>query len=158
MNNLATVLAPLYKLLWKNTSWLQGAEQKSTFEEIKKQLTSDSLLVHYDPDTKPILSYDASPYGVGAVLSHQFNDGIEKLITFASQTLAPAERRYAHLDMEALVIIFGLKHFNQYWVGRHFVIYSDHKPLMYLDVQCYQTHRNNGICTNPEVSFDTQQL
>ena len=84
MNNLATVLAPLHKLLWKNTSWLWGTEQKSAFNEIKEQLTSDSLLVHYDPDAKLILSCDASAYGVGAVLSHQFNDGIEKPIAFAS--------------------------------------------------------------------------
>ena len=68
----------------KNTTWLWGTEQKSAFEKIKKQLTSDSLLVHYDPDAKLILSCDALPYGVGAVLSHQFIDGIEKPITFVS--------------------------------------------------------------------------
>ena len=59
-------------------------------------------------------------------------DGVKKPITFASRTLAPAECCYAHLDNEALVIIFRLKHFNQYLAGRHCVIYSDHKPLMYL--------------------------
>ena len=109
-----------------------GTEQKFTYEEIKKQRTSDLLLVHYNPDAKLILRSDASPYGVGAVLLYQFNDGIEKLIAFASRTLAPAECRYAHLDKETLAIIFGLKHFNQYFARRHFVIYSDHKPLMYL--------------------------
>jgi len=40
LNNLATTLAPLYKLLKKNTSWLWGPKQKSAFEAIKKQLTS----------------------------------------------------------------------------------------------------------------------
>ena len=84
MNHLATVLAPIYKLLWKNTSCLWGTEQKSAFEKIKEQLTSDSLLVHYDPDAKFILTCDASPYGIGAALLHQFNDSIEKPIAFAS--------------------------------------------------------------------------
>ena len=65
MYNLATILVPLYKLLRKNTSWSWGPEQKSTFEGIKKQLISDSLLVHYDPEAKLILSCDASPYRVG---------------------------------------------------------------------------------------------
>ena len=83
MNNLATVLTPLYKLLRKNISRLWGTEQKSAFEEIKK-LTSDLLLAHYDPDAKLILSCDASSYRLGAVLLHQFTDGIEKLIVFAS--------------------------------------------------------------------------
>jgi len=59
LSNLATTL---YKLL----------KQKSAFEAIKKQLTSDSLLVHYDLNAELILSCDGSPYGVGAVLSHCF--------------------------------------------------------------------------------------
>ena len=66
------------------------------------------------------------------MLTHQFNDGIEILIVFALQTIAPAEQRYDHLDKEALAIIFGLKQFNPYLAGRYFVIYSDHKALMYL--------------------------
>ena len=66
------------------------------------------------------------------MLSHQFNDSIEKPTAFVSRTLAPVERHHAHLDKEALAIIFELKHFNQYLAGRYFVIYSDHKPLMYL--------------------------
>jgi len=132
LSNLATTLAPLYKLLKKNTCWSWGPKQKSAFEAIKKQLTSDSLLVHYDPNAELILSCDASPYGVGAVLSHRFAEGVERPIAFASRTLATTECRYAHLDKEALAIIFGLKHFHQYLAGRHFVIYSDHKPLMHL--------------------------
>ena len=101
------------------------------FQSVKEQITSDALLVHYDPDCELLLSCDASPYGVGAVLSHRLAQGIERPIAFASRTLAPAERRYSQLDKEALAIIFGLKHFHQYH-GRHFVIYSDHKPLMHI--------------------------
>ena len=89
------------------------------------------MLVHYDLDAKPTLN-DASPYRVDAVLSHQFNDGIEKPITFVSETLASAEHHYAHLNKETLAILFRLKHFKQYLAGRQYVIYSDHKPLMYL--------------------------
>jgi len=125
-------LAPLYSLLKKNTHWNWGAEQKASFQSVKNQLTSDALLVHYDPDCDLLLTCDASPYGVGAVLSHHLAKGVERPIAFASRTLAPAERRYSHLDKEALAIIFGLKHFHQYLAGRHFVIYSDHKPLMHL--------------------------
>ena len=40
--------------------------------------------------------------------------------------VAPTEHCYAHLDKETLVIIIGLKHYNQ---RRHFVIYSDHKII-----------------------------
>ena len=59
-------------------------------------------------------------------------DGSGKLIAFASRSLALAEKKYSQLDKEGLAIIFGVKRFHQYLVGRHFVILSDYKPLQHL--------------------------
>ena len=46
--------------------------------------------------------------------------------------LSTTEKRYAQLDKEGLAIIFGLKRFHQYLQGRHFIVYSDHKPLTHI--------------------------
>ena len=130
--DLSTVLSPLYRLLQKEDKWCWGKEQQIAFEKVKSLLTSDHLLVHYDPDQELILACDASPYGVGAVLSHQGEDGQEKPIAFASRTLAKAEKNYSQLEKEGLAIVFGVKKFHPYLFGRHFVILSDHKPLRHL--------------------------
>ena len=129
---MASTLAPQYKLLCKQARWTWQTEQQSAFQQIKEQLKSEALLIHFDPIITLVLSCDASPYGLGAVLSHRLQNDIERPIAFASRTLSPAERRYAQLDKEGLAIIFGLKKFHQYLQGRHFIVYSDHKPLTHL--------------------------
>ena len=75
------------------------------------------------------MSCDASPTGLGVVLSHITDEG-EKPIAYLSRALAPAEKNYSQLEKEGLAIIFGVKKLHQYLYGHKFVIYTDHKPLL----------------------------
>ena len=93
-------------------------------------LLSNRLLVHYDPKKELVLSCDAIPYGLGIVLSHRFKDGSLRPVAYGSRTLTAAEKNYAHIEREALSIIFGVKHFHKYLYGRKFSLYTDHKPLI----------------------------
>ena len=130
--NLSTMIAPLYSLLHKKATWQWGAAQQTAFRRAKEFLASSPVLVHFDQGKPLVLSCDASPYGIGAVLSHKFDDGSEHPVAFASRSLSPAEHKYAQIDKEGLAIIFGVKRFHQYLLGRKFTIYSDHKPLEHL--------------------------
>ena len=78
-------------------------------------LTSSTVLIHFDPSLDIILMCDASPFGIGAVLAHWMKDGSDRPIDYASRT---AEKRYCHLEKEGLAIIFGVKRFNQFLLGR----------------------------------------
>ena len=67
---------------------------------------STALLVHFDKHYELLLAADASPYGVGTVLSHQKPDGTEQPIAYSSRSLAAAEPWYSQLHKEGLAIIF----------------------------------------------------
>ena len=92
ISNLSSVLAPLNRLLQKGVTWTWGKEQKRAFIEAKGQLTSTSVLTHYDPQKTLLLSCNASPHGVGAVISHPLEDESERPIAFASSTLSASEK------------------------------------------------------------------
>jgi hypothetical protein len=133
--HLATTLSPLYQLMQKSQTWIWGKAQADAFAQAKAALTSAQVLAHYDPDLELILDCDASPYGIGAVLSHRFPNGQVKPVAFASCSLAVAEKNYSQLDKEALAIVFGVKRFHQYLAGCIFTIFSDHKPLQHIFAQ-----------------------
>ncbi|XP_061774106.1 uncharacterized protein K02A2.6-like [Nerophis ophidion] len=128
----STILAPLYTLLKDKVKWRWRETEQSAFGKCKELLTSDQVLVHYDPRLPLSLACDASAYGIGAVIQHTTPDGHEHPIAYASRTLSPAEKNYSQIEKEALSLVFGVKKFHQYLWGRKFDLISDHKPLLAL--------------------------
>ena len=126
--DLSTVIAPLYQLLQKHSSWKWQQAQEEAFQHVKRMFHSERLMVHFDPNKEVILSCEASP--LGAVLSHRMEDGNERLISYVSRTLTAAEKGYCQLEKEGLAVVFEVKHFHQYLFGCPFSIFTDHKPLM----------------------------
>ncbi|GBN33495.1 Retrovirus-related Pol polyprotein from transposon 17.6 [Araneus ventricosus] len=126
--DVSTITYPLRKLLRKNQTFYWNKECQQAFLKLKEEISSDRVLVPFDPELPVTLAKDASPVGVAAVLSH-IVDNVENPVAFASRSLTEAERNYSQLDREALAIIFGVSHFINYIYGRHFVLITDNQPL-----------------------------
>ncbi len=60
-----------------------------------------------------ILSRDASPCGLGAVISHKMPDRSKRPIGFMSRRSNQAERNNSQ-DKEGLAVMFGLQCFHKY--------------------------------------------
>ncbi|GBM71319.1 Retrovirus-related Pol polyprotein from transposon 17.6 [Araneus ventricosus] len=124
--DVSTITYPLRKLLRKNQKFYRNKEHEQAF--LEEEISSDRVLVPFDPELPVTLATDASPVGVAAVLSH-IVDNVEKPVAFASRSLTEAERNYSQLDKEVLAIIFGVSHFINYIYDRHFVPITDNQPL-----------------------------
>ena len=124
--NLATILHPLNQMLESNYQWNWTDQCEEGFCKVKAMIVSDLVLTHYDPNLPLQLACDASPVGIGAVLSHVMADGTERPIAFASISLSKGERNYAQIDKEALATVWGVKKFHNYLFGRNFTLLTDH--------------------------------
>lgn len=128
--NLSTIVGPIEQSKSKSKfEWT--VECQNAFDKVKEILSSEAVLVYFDPDKDVTLAVDASPCGIGAVISHKIL-GEERPIAYASRTLTKAEQNYSQLEKEALAIVFGVRHFHQYLCGKRFILETDHKPLTYL--------------------------
>lgn len=126
--NLSSELRPLYELLRKERKFVWSSACQIAFDNSKKLLVTNDVLEPYDPSKPLILTTDASPYGVGAVLSHQVGQ-IEKPVCFASSTLTPAQLNYGQIHKEALAVMFGVSKFHKYLYGTEFTLVTDSSAL-----------------------------
>ena len=73
------------------------AECQTAFDQIKKALTSDPFLTHYDPKLEIIVASDARSYEVGSCILHKMSDGTKKPIAHESRTPVSAEKHYSQI-------------------------------------------------------------
>nr|XP_002730526.1 PREDICTED: uncharacterized protein K02A2.6-like [Saccoglossus kowalevskii] len=126
----ATIATPLRILTHKDTKWEWGPEQQGSFEKLKSLLASHKVMKYFDPRLKTELLVDASPTGLGAVLT-QVNETRDtcNIIAYASHALTDTESRYSQTEREALAVIWACEHFHIYVFGSEFKVITDHKPL-----------------------------
>ena len=128
--NLSTSAGSLYGLTKKNVQFCWTRDHQLAFDSLKRVLVSDKLLAHYDPNNSLGVSADASAFGIRAVLFHIDSNDNERPIYYASRVLSDAEKNYSQIEKEGLAIIFAMQRFQRFVTGRHFLLFTDHQPLL----------------------------
>lgn len=86
-------------------------------------------MIQFDSKLPLKLTTDASSTGIGAILSHEFENECRP-IAFASRVLNKKEFNYSQVEKEALAVKFGVEKFYQYLFGQKFIIETDMKALL----------------------------
>ena len=133
IKNFSTIAKPLTALTGKGKQFQWDDSCSASFHALKDALTSAPVLAYPspNPDNLFILDTDASDFGIGAVLS-QVQDGVERVISYASQGLTPGQRNYCATYRELLALVIFAPHFKHFLLGRHFLVRTDHSSLRWL--------------------------
>ncbi|MCG8032586.1 MAG: aspartyl protease family protein, partial [Candidatus Thiodiazotropha taylori] len=126
--DLATISAPLRELTHKNAIFKWGQAEQNSFDRLKKCLASAGTLAYYDKNAQTQVIADASPVGLGAVLTQKQGDDY-RVISYASRSLTDTEKRYSQTEKEALSLVWACERFHVYLYGTNFELLTDHKPL-----------------------------
>ena len=132
--NYATITHPLRILTRKETKWEWSAEQQAAVEELKRHLVNEPIVSYFDPDGEVEIFTDASPVGLGAVLTQveRLHDGEIKrtTVSYASRALTSVESRYSQTEREALGVVWACERFHLYVYGTDFTVITDHQSLL----------------------------
>ena len=128
----SAIAYPINSLLKKDVVFKWGDEQQTAWEALKKLLTTAPHLVPPDYSRPFIVQTDWSNRGMGAVLAQLDSEGKERVIAYASRSCTPAEANYSSYKGELCAVVWAVKTWRRYLVGRELQIVTDHQPLHWL--------------------------
>ena len=121
---------PLTELLKKGVVRNWNKDCKDAFENLKKAVMEDLVLVLPDA-TKPFeVQTDASDFALGGVLLQEGHP-----IAFESHKLSEAERKYTAQEKELLAVIHCLRTWRHYLLGSKFLVKTDNSSVSHFLTQ-----------------------
>ena len=138
VKNFSLISGPLTALTKKDSGWRKGSlpeKALKAFKELQNILCSEPVVDYprrnraYSLITDAACGDEQHPGGLGAILTQTDEEGQFRVIGYASRKLVKHEKNYTPFLLEMQSAIWGMEHFDTYLKGRHFTLYTDHKPL-----------------------------
>ncbi len=110
IKNFLKLVKSFTQLTRKNTSFVWNEIYVQAFDNLKKQVSSVSVLRHFNLKWQAILKINASNYVKDEILSQYNNKKVLHSMTFYSKSMIFAEINYHIYDKKLLVIIWCFEH------------------------------------------------
>lgn len=122
------IAKPLHDLTKKDVPFNWTDIHQAAFDGLKELMCSTPILGYPDEFSPTEIHCDGSSLGLGCTIV-QKQEGIERVIAYASRSLRRHEVNYSATDLECLAVLFSIQKFRPYLYGRHFKIITDHSAL-----------------------------
>ena len=131
IKNFSKLVKSFIQLTWKNTSFVWNEVCIKVFDNLKKQISSISVLHHFNVKHQAILKINAFNYVKDNILSQYDDKNVLHLIVFYSKSMISAECNYHIYDKKLLTII---QCFKNWWFELEntelFIqMFTDHQTL-----------------------------
>jgi hypothetical protein len=120
------IVKPLTSLLEKGKEFKWDVKCQTSFEELKKTLTTAPILIMRDIHKGFDVYCDASRQGLGCVLMQE-----GKVVAYASRKLRKHEQNYSTQDLELAAIVHAVKIWRHYMMGNKCQIFRKSKVHLY---------------------------
>jgi len=130
--NFATIAEPLTECLRRGVPLEPTERRQKAFDRLKQMLSSAPVLAvpRDDPNCQYVIDTDASNFAASGICQ-QWQDGKLRVIEYASRVFNQAERNYCATRREMAAVIFALRQFRPYLLGRKFLIRVDNQALSF---------------------------
>jgi hypothetical protein len=130
ITSFAEIARPLHELTMKGVTYKWSESQQRAFKQLKLALTTAPVLAIPRGRGRFVVDTDASNEAVGAVI-HQEQEGILRVLAYASRALSTAEKSYCTTRKELLAIIYSMQQFRHFLLGtaEPFELRTDHAAL-----------------------------
>ncbi|KAE8954142.1 hypothetical protein PR002_g32167 [Phytophthora rubi] len=126
----AGLIQPMSSLLKKDVAWNWRPEHQDAFDAVKKSLACAPVLMLPDTSRPFHVVCDASDFSIGCALMQFDAEGRERVVSYQSRQMKPAEKNYPVHDKELLAMRYALIKFRVYLLGEQtFAVYTDHASL-----------------------------
>ncbi|GBG75628.1 hypothetical protein CBR_g20258 [Chara braunii] len=146
VRNFSTIVAPLRRLLRKETIWKWDKDCTSAMKKLKQALIEYPVLKVADPSLPFVVTTDASQYGIGVVLQQDDGNGYRP-VEFMSARMPSEKVATSTYERELYDLRQALEHWKHYLLGRHFKVYFDHETLRWLKTQAKMTPKLTSCVT-----------
>lgn len=110
------IALPINRFMCKDSPFHWTKDCQTPFEELKLTIMSPPVL-HISK--RWCIAGNFIPGGTGK----------DRPVAFSSRAVCYAETRDSKIEREFLAIVWVVNNFTLYLLGRHFKVYTDHKPL-----------------------------
>ena len=126
----AKIAGPLTELTRKEEPFLWTERRQQSFDKLKEILSSFPVLKLPDFSQPFEVVVDACGQGIGGILKQEGHP-----VAYKSRQLRIHEKNYPTHDLELLAVVYALKRWRHYLLGRLFQLVTDHKSLKWIFTQ-----------------------